>query len=180
MKILIKLQSYLSVLGIVAASLCLLQSDAWGELIDEEIYRISIEPQVTVPAISAAEILSGSNSQTVATAEELTGLPLPFNPQITRDLPGLWRMQIPTSESPDSLHITYDLQGANGNFSKLSSIDNSSSEITVNLQSLPLTVVSQDPDTALVEGGVRLVLDPTFARVAGKYKGTLTITVTGP
>ncbi|MBD2387969.1 hypothetical protein H6G32_21595 [Cylindrospermum sp. FACHB-282] len=137
-----------------------------------EINQLSPCNQLTNLPLSASEVLPGANSEFVTNEGDLLAPP-PFNTVIIRELPTLWQMRVP-SDQVDSLHVTYKLENDAFCTDKCSE-----SKVKVVLEPLPINKISEDEisKTSVVQGGVRLKLDLSTAKQAGKYSGDVTITV---
>ncbi|WP_427162745.1 hypothetical protein ACQFX9_15120 [Aliinostoc sp. HNIBRCY26] len=148
-----------------------------GSIEPTEIYQLSTPQRIVIPPLNSSEITPNSTSESVGSEDELFAPPS-FDTVITRELPGIWQMRVPI-EQVGLLYATYELRAGNGRINTVSYEDNSGSTVAVVLEPLPIVEISRDPDTntALVEGGVRLKMDLSNARLAGGYTGDLTVTV---
>ncbi len=97
---------------------------------------------------------------------------------VMRRLPDLWQLQIPDGTLPDDLEVSYELIAANGRPDRLNHDRRADSEIEVRLRPLPVILLQSQGDGTVVQGGLKLELDVSQARVAGTYLGSLTVTVT--
>ena len=97
--------------------------------------------------------------------------------QIVRRLPAVWRLRLPDGQFPDQLDVQYEITGPDGRSGRLVSDGGTQSEVRVQLRAIPPAIVSQGLDGAVVEGGLVLYMDLESVRAAGRYSGTLTVTL---
>ncbi|HLO85948.1 MAG TPA: hypothetical protein VK203_13190 [Nostocaceae cyanobacterium] len=151
-----------------------------------EINRLSTPQKLTIPPIKQSEItigLSDNDSNNVARTESVSSRndllrPPVLNNTITREFPNLWLMRVPLEDVP-LLYATYEIKAENGRAEAVSNEQNANFTAPVVLEPLPITVISQDPNTntAVVQGGVLLKINLSVAQAAGEYTGDLTVTV---
>ncbi|MCD4749136.1 MAG: hypothetical protein K8R59_07165 [Thermoanaerobaculales bacterium] len=101
----------------------------------------------------------------------------PVTTTLMRTIPSLWRMKISNAEDNGALDVSYEIKGANGRHGILSNDGRSDSEIRVATQPLAPIITEYGDGSNIVEGGVVLYLDIANARSAGRYSGTITVTV---
>jgi hypothetical protein len=175
-------QGYLQgCLGILVAFLTMPYSQALSQSIvvqePTQIYQLSTPQQLTIPVQQLGDILPGSGSEKVGNGQSLLAPPT-FNMLVSRELPGLWQMRVPINQV-GSLYATYELRGVNGQVNGFSNNEHTNQAMQVSMQPLPIVEISRDEatNTALIEGGVRLLFDLSLARSAGKYGGVLSVIV---
>jgi len=154
------------------------------ELVPEFIERVGImqiEPNLRLQPVSPDELLVGGPTAAVSagrwTPGGLTTRLQPIEAHIVRNLPSVWRMRVRDMEAVDGLDVRYEIADASGRPGVLSAEDGSGSEIRIHVDSLAPTVVLQDASGTVLEGALILRLDVENARTAGRYTGTLTVTV---
>ncbi len=140
--------------------------------------RVSLAtlPRVELPAVSSAELVRGSTMQAlpIASEQEIAGVVVEM---LTRKIPAMWEMSVPAGTSVDRLEVVYDLISASGRRQRLSAGAADGEGFAVRIRPLPSIVVSQDEHRAIVRGGALLELDVSLVRRAGRYSGSLQVTV---
>lgn len=141
-----------------------------------EINRLATPQTIKIPPIKQSEITPAISSESVSQGDLLT--PPHFNTLITRELPGIWQMRVPI-DKVGSLYASYELKAQNGANNAVSNELHSASSLRIVLQPLSIVEISRDPNTntAVVQGGVRLIMDLANNQLAGAYSGELTVTV---
>jgi hypothetical protein len=143
-----------------------------------DINQLSTPQKVTIPPIGQTEIAPAVFTGESAKNEQDLFTPPRFNATITRDLPKLWQMRVPLDQV-GTLYATYELKAENGRNNAVSSENSSSSTVQVVVEPLPVIEISRDQNsnTALIQGGARLIMDFSTAQLAGGYSGDITVTV---
>jgi hypothetical protein len=100
-----------------------------------------------------------------------------FSATVVRTVQSLWRLRVPSSTSGDDLDVSYEVIGANGHRGCLNNEDRPSSEILVTVHPTAPLVTQRGKHWAFVEGSVVLNLDISSARNAGRYSGTIIVTI---
>ncbi|MDX1388367.1 MAG: hypothetical protein R3344_04210 [Acidobacteriota bacterium] len=100
-----------------------------------------------------------------------------FDAQIVRRLPAIWWMRLRDPSELDSLGVRLDLTSVDGSRDRLGHSLEHESEIRVTVRPLDPVVSRDDVDSVVIEGGALLILDLSEVRSAGRYTGTLTVTV---
>ncbi len=147
---------------------------------------LTLPPSITLEAVRLRELSeesaasAGSDRRRVDSDLQAPGLPPTsvVSTVVIRRLPGLWQLQIPGGATLDDLEVSYELSAANGHRDRLNHDQRADSEIEVRLRPLPPILLQNQGDGTVVQGGVKLELDVSEARVAGTYLGSLTVTVT--
>jgi hypothetical protein len=96
---------------------------------------------------------------------------------VERELPGLWRLRVPAGMRLGATQVSYQIVAGSGAAGRLSNAELPDEGIPVRVVgSLPF-VVESDEESAVLEGGATLHLDLSEVRHAGRYVGTLQVTM---
>lgn len=153
---------------------------AHGRLSADPPGVLQIEPRVSLAKVAASEILPASSHAVsmgtwrAGNASMGSGA---FRARIVRRLPVLWRMRLPEGLTVDQIDVRYEVTAPDGRPGRLVAVDGPQSEVRTELHAVGPFVVSRDADGAIVEGGLTLYLDLASVRMAGRYTGTLTVTL---
>ncbi len=174
---------------LVAAPLAARPLDRSIDLLRGEPGQIVVEPRITLEAIRHPELVGGLTTTTSTTRPavvigdrgllvEPAGLlfSLPSR-RIVREVPAVWRMELPAGVDPRDLVVSYELVASSGRRDRLSQPGEPDSELGIRLRSTGPIEVESAGDEVVVEGGVVLELDLTAARFAGDHSGTLVVRV---
>ena len=137
-----------------------------------------ISPQrLTIDQLKQEEILPKNTA--IANNQQDLYLPPQFNPNILRDL--IWKIRLPGDQLQSltvnsSVPVTCVLQDNNGQADRLSGDANSKVNVAIELCKGSVTSIDTTNNTAVVEGSVKLRLDPSFA-MAGTHVGKLLVCV---
>lgn len=146
---------------------------------------LDLAPEISLEAVRLKElspepaVSAGSDRRRVGLDLQAPGLPPAsiVSTVVIRRLPDLWQLLIPAGVPLDDLEVSYELMAANGHRDRLSHDQHRDSEIEVRLRPLPPILLQDQGDDTVVQGGLKLELDVSDARVAGAYLGSLTVTV---
>lgn len=129
--------------------------------------------------VDARELLLGGPAQALAGLWKGRLAPpgFPGTQLLRRELPALWQLRVGSEEQVRDLDVHYEITSPEGQRNSLRHSEDHSSQITVRLIEQPPVVVRTESDHSLVQGGVTLELQVGAVRYAGKYQGTLTVTV---
>ncbi|MFV2072548.1 MAG: hypothetical protein ACC742_07845 [Thermoanaerobaculales bacterium] len=122
----------------------------------------------------APTVLSHPRSLTTRFESPPTGAPITV---VRREISPLWHLRVRGDSSLPFTRVEYDLIGANGRHGVLSHSANDTSVIEVRVVELPLRVSDRATGLGTVEGGVILEMDLGHAVEAGRYSGSLRVTV---
>jgi hypothetical protein len=86
-------------------------------------------------------------------------------------------MRLTEGQEPHRLDVQYEISSHDGRPDRLVSADGEESEVRVELRPIPPLVVPDAGDGTVVEGGLVLYVDLESVRSAGRYTGTLTVTL---
>ncbi|MDX1389720.1 MAG: hypothetical protein R3344_11060, partial [Acidobacteriota bacterium] len=100
-----------------------------------------------------------------------------FDARVVRRLPSIWWMRLRDPDELDNLGVRLDLTAIDGTRDRLGHSGTNDSQIRVLIQPIDPVVTRDDVDSVVVEGGAYLILDLSEVRSAGRYSGTLTVTV---
>lgn len=140
---------------------------------------LQIERRISLARVAVSEILPGpSRAISMGTWNARNGsMASPtIRTRIVRELPALWRMRLPEDLTIGQVDVRYELTAPDGRVGRLVAADGPESVLT-ELRPLVPVVVSSDSGGAIVEGGLTLYLDLGSVRTAGRYTGTLTVTL---
>jgi hypothetical protein len=135
--------------------------------------------RVTLEPLRAAEVFGTEASASFTMGPWHSGgvaAPTALRVDVARQIPAIWRMRLPDGQLA-ALDVSCTVTGADGRPGRLTSLDRPDAEIAVTARALPPSVVDRDDGGIMVEGGAELLLRIDAARVAGRYAGTLTVTV---
>ena len=141
---------------------------------------LQIEPRISLAKVAASEMLSASGRAVSLGSWNARNAALPsgaVRTRIVRRLPAFWRMRLPDDLTVGQIDVRYELTAPDGRVGRLVAADGQQSEVRAELRALAPVVVSRDADGAIVEGGLTLYLDLESVRTAGRYTGTLTVTL---
>ena len=153
---------------------------AAGRLAADPPGVLQIAPRTSLAKVAASEILPASShaismgAWSAGTASMGSGA---FQTRIVRQLPVLWRMRLPDGLTVGQIDVRYEVTAPDGRLGRLVAVDGPQSEVRTELHAVGPFVVSRDADGAIVEGGLTLYLDLESVRTAGRYTGTLTVTL---
>ena len=97
--------------------------------------------------------------------------------EIVRSVGSVWRMRLPDEPSLHTLDVRYEVVGNDGRHHVLTAENDIESTIGVRVQPVPPAVVRSDLESTIIEGGLILYLDLAGVRTAGRYSGTITVTL---
>lgn len=151
-----------------------------ADIMAEDIGAFSIESSLSLPPITASELIGGNAEQGISlgrwTKETQPFIPfLPITQQITREIPSLWSMRISSKDSGNTMNIRYELTGDSGRPNCLSNI--SGSEMPVTIRPLTPVVIAKGKKSNLISGGINLYLKTGELHHAGRYAGTLAVII---
>lgn len=141
---------------------------------------LQIEPRISLAKVAASEMLSASGRAVSLGSWNARNAALPsgaVRTRIVRRLPAFWRMRLPDDLTVGQIDVRYELTAPDGRVGCLVAADGPQSEVRAELRALAPVVVSRDADGTIVEGGLTLYLDLESVRTAGRYTGTLTVTL---
>jgi hypothetical protein len=142
---------------------------------------LQIEPRLTLERIRTAELTGHGEGRALALASaSYGGWGLDLSPwiiEVERDLSAIWRMPLDASGAASALDVSYQLVARNGHEGSLSHVNRPESEIRVFIEPGLPQIRDDGPEGPVVEGGAVLRLRIEGARVAGRYSGTLIVTV---
>lgn len=96
---------------------------------------------------------------------------------VRRDLPELWSTSLDAGESAADLDVSLQIIGEDGRVGVLSQGEQASGEVRARAIPLPPQESLERDGSHRVSGGGVLVLDLADVRRAGRYRGTLVITI---
>lgn len=138
-----------------------------------------IEPRIRLEPVSVRELLPASQAivagQWSGQSSNLTaslGLP-----PLVRRVPTMWRMRLSENQATQPFDVQYSIEGLDGTPGRLTSESSVDSSIGVQLRPIPALTTREADDAESAQGGVVLYLDLEDVRSAGRYRGTLTVTV---
>ena len=134
--------------------------------------RAGAQPDRAPAALSAS--LGASGRLATRFSAPPTGDPITV---VRREIDSLWRLKTRGSDPLAFTRVDYDVIGANGERGVLSHVANERSVIAVRVVELPARVTDRPGGALTVEGGVMLEMDLRQASEAGRYGGTLRVTV---
>ncbi len=100
-----------------------------------------------------------------------------LNTMVFRDLPHLWSLEVQGGEKPRDLRVMTELRSPTGEENQLSHERHPELLLPVRVEERLPRWVEDARGRAHLEGGARLTLDLSTITSAGRYRGTLTITV---
>ena len=154
---------------------------AYGRLSADPPGVLQIAPRVSLAKVAASEILpASSRAISMGTWNAAGNASMGSGPLRTRivcQLPVLWRMRLPEGLTVDQIDVRYEVTAPDGRLDRLVAVDGRQSEVRTELYAVGPFVVSRDSDGAIVEGGLTLYLDFASVCMAGRYTGTLTVTL---
>jgi hypothetical protein len=139
-----------------------------------------LESRISLPRVTPAELLpAGRNAVSLG---RWSGRAADFDgdgvrTRIVRRLPTVWRMRLAEGQEPHRLDVQYEISSLDGRPDRLVSADGGASEVRVELRPIPPLVVPDAGEGTVVEGGLVLYVDLESVRSAGRYTGTLTVTL---
>ncbi len=133
-------------------------------------------PRVELRAVSSVELVRGAAMQalSIGSEQEIGGIAVET---LIREIPAMWEMSVPSGTPIERLEVVYDLISASGRRQRLSAGSADGEGFAVRVRPLPSIVVSEDEHRAIVQGGALLELDVGLVRRAGRYSGSLQVTV---
>jgi len=142
---------------------------------------ISIVPEVRLLPVAASEMFAGGGDRALDAGTWRPGAfeidASRLESRIVREIPAIWSMRVRDEEELHSFDVHYRIVASDGSPDRMRLNDRSDSEIRATLEPLTPAVVLRDDDSVVIEGGAILVLDLQSVRTAGRYTGTLTVTV---
>jgi hypothetical protein len=142
---------------------------------------LQIEPRLTLERISTAELTGHGEGRALALASSsFGGWGLDVSPwiiEVERDLSSIWRMRLDQSGAASAMDVSYQMVAGNGREGALSHVSRPESEIRVSIEPGLPEIRDDGPESPMVEGGAVLRLRIEDAHVAGRYSGTLIVTV---
>ena len=138
-----------------------------------------IEPRLRLEPVSIRELVPASQAISAGRWNgHASGFTQSFNtPRLVRRVPTMWRMRLTDEQALQPFDVQYTIEGTDGTRGKLTSEDSTDSTIGVELRAIPPLTTRGADDSETAEGGVVLYLDLDDVRSAGRYRGTLTVTV---
>ena len=138
--------------------------------------RLTVRSNIQLEPITASELMGGA------------GPTIPFDGQdpgltfqsLTREVPDLWSVRIPPALGNAALLISYQLIANNGVEGALSHLGSPGSLVRCDVNALPPVDIGGPPGPRILQGGIRLEIDPALIDLAGSYGGTLVVEVTRP
>jgi hypothetical protein len=148
-----------------------------------QINRLSTPQTLRIPGATQQEIFpgvqgaGGAINESVSNEQDLLRPPTQ-NVTLHRQIPAFWQMRVSVDQVP-RLRATYVLTGEDGTTNAISNGQNSRAKVKIVLNPLPIREISRDQNsqTAVVEGGVDLILNLSQAESAGEYRGDILVTV---
>jgi hypothetical protein len=141
---------------------------------------VQVEPRLELPAVHVAELMTAGRSAVALGGwtgrADAFGVEAPRT-RVVRRLPALWRLRLEPGQEPGRLGVQYEILTPDGRPDRLATPGRDDSEVRVALRPIPPLVVSVDDQGTVVEGGVVLELDLDAVRAAGRYGGTLQVTL---
>jgi hypothetical protein len=138
-----------------------------------------IEPRIRLEPVSIRELLPTAQAISAGhwsgSASSLTQSLAA--PRLVRRVPSMWRIRLPESQAAQPFDVQYSIEGADGTPGRLTSESSVHSSIAVQLRPIPPLTTRGSDDSETAEGGVVLYLDLEDVRSAGRYRGTMTVTV---
>ncbi len=177
-------------MAVLSAPLAARPHDGSLDLLRGEPGQLLVEPRIALDPVRHSELAGGltttARSRRPAVTVggrgllvEPTGLLFSLPTQrIIREVPALWRMELPPGVEPRDLVVSYELVASSGRRDGLSYPGEPDSEIRIRLRPVGPIEIDTQTDGVVVEGGVVLELDLAAARFAGDHAGTLVVTVT--
>ena len=126
--------------------------------------------------ISSSEVNRGADERAVV-IRSFSEIDQPLDTRVTRGIASLWQYLLPEGGDPNSLDIALGMVAANGEADRLSLANGNPGWIAIKLEPTRPTLVSKTKRGLLLEGGALLELDLANARQAGRYVGTLIVTI---
>lgn len=142
---------------------------------------LQLESRLSLPRVTLAELLPSERNAVSLGRWSGRGLTVDsgssVRTQIVRRLPTVWRVRLAEGQDPYRLDVQYEISSLDGRPDRLGSAENGESEVRVELRPIPPIVVPDAGDGPVVEGGLVLYVDLESVRSAGRYTGTLTVTL---
>jgi len=138
--------------------------------------RLTVRSNIQLEPITASELMGGA-APTVPFDGQDPGLT--FQP-LTREVLDLWSVRIPPSLDNAPLLVSYQLIANNGVEGALSHLGSPGSMVLCIVNALPPVDIGGPPGPRILQGGIRLEIDPVQVDQAGSYGGTLVVEVTRP
>lgn len=147
----------------------------------ETVGVLEVASSIELERMLVDEVLAGGPYQarslgtwTSGTAQ--LGMPR-VETEIVRSVPAVWRMRLPDEPSLHTLDVRYTVVGNDGRQHVLTADHDTGSTIGVRAVPVPPAVVQADLEGTIIEGGLILYLDLAEVRTAGRYSGTITVTL---
>jgi hypothetical protein len=142
---------------------------------------LRIESRLSLEKISTAELTGHGRGRALALGTpSFGGWGLDLSPwviEVSRELPSIWSLRLGRGGEASALDVSYELVGSNGHEGTLSHVDRPGSEIQVLVEPGLPELRDEGPEGPVLEGGALLRLRIEGAHVAGRYSGTLIVTV---
>lgn len=142
---------------------------------------LRIEPRLSLERISTAELTGYGRGKALALGSSSFGRwgldVSPWIIEIERELPSIWSLRLDPKDAPGAVDVSYELVAGNGHEGALSHRERPDSEIQVLIEPGIPEIRDEGPGEAVLEGGAVLRLRIEGAHVAGRYSGTLIVTV---
>jgi hypothetical protein len=141
---------------------------------------LQLESRISLPRVTLAELLpAGRNAISLGrwSGRGSTIDSAGVRTRIVRRLPTVWRMRLAEGQELHRLDVQYEISSLDGRPDRLVSADGEESEVRVELRPIPPLVVPDAGAGPVVEGGLVLYVDLESVRSAGRYTGTLTVTL---
>jgi hypothetical protein len=142
--------------------------------------KLDLEPNTELEHITTAELMGSNAAARYAIAvNDPFGFQQGVTTKLSRRLPNLWKIAIPNDFDLPSLQVDYTLLSATGKWDSLSGVEDSLSEIQVQLFPTPPEVIQTTRDFKVVQGGVIIQLEVSEVYLSGNYQGTLNVSIYG-
>ena len=142
--------------------------------------RMDLETHTELERISTSELMGNGNFARYAiSVRDPLDFQTGFTTKLTRRLPNLWKMTLPSDFDMRSLQVEYALVSATGKWDTLSAVEDTRSEIKAQLFPTPPQVTQSTREFKVIEGGLILSLEVSEAYLSGSYQGTLNVSIYG-
>lgn len=99
-----------------------------------------------------------------------------LTPEVRRRLTGLWQLRIPPDMHPADIRVRYEVVAPDGRVGSLRHRE-SDHHIPATVHAEPVRILRHEGPMVVIEGAAELVVDITDLRRAGRYGGTIRVTV---
>lgn len=151
--------------------------------VPEHIGESVLASRMELPPIRAFELGLGGPmlARAVAEGTESTHRDVAELPSLTltveRELAALWRIRVSAGARLPSIQIGYQVVAGNGAIGRLSNAELPEEEIPVRVVGSAPSVIESDEESTVLEGGATLFLDLSKVRHAGRYVGSVQVTL---